>query len=99
MRADPIHGGRVAAAEDESKVERLGRQRTIGLARHDGVGHVDHPALNFVGHYSGTHFPVTSASVASGPVAPAVEKNAIQIQAGSPDGVVARPGAISASAV
>ena len=32
MRADPIHGGRVVAAQDESQVERLGLQRTIALA-------------------------------------------------------------------
>jgi hypothetical protein len=76
VSAHPIDCRRIVAAQDESKVEGIRRQRAITLASHHRVRDVDYPALNIVTHRS---------------VGAAVEQNAIQVEARSPDGVIPQP--------
>ena len=84
MGTHPIDGGGVISAEKECEGERVGGEGAVALAGYDCVGDVENEALNLVAH---------------GAVRTAVEENAIQVEAGSPHGVIAGPRTVGAKVV
>ena len=84
MRSNPIHGGRVVSGKNQSHWQRLRAKRSVALPGYYRIYEMNHPALKTVAQTS---------------IRTPVQQNAIEIQSGSPDGVVSRPGAFNSQTI